>query len=377
MRVALDYRPALFSRSGISRSVRELVRALAAAQRCELVLFAHAWATPLDPTWRDEVPAGVEIVRSRLPGRVQPLLGRFGLDARRLAKGADVFHVTDFVQPPLGRRARCVLTLHDLAFTADPRFHGAGQSRRLARRLERMLQLDPVLVFPSRASRDACVDRYGTRWRMQVVPFGADHVRHFDVDVERGRRLARALLGTDAPFVLMLGTVEPRKNHDVLLAACEMLAARGRALPLLVVGAPGWETEATQSRLRRAAERFPLCWAGALADPLCFDLLAAARVLVYPSSLEGFGFPPLEALELGVPCVAGDCDAVREQLGEAGVLVTPRDVTALAEALERAYEDEGLRRDKLRRWDELRATRSWAESAAGYLEAYREAHRPR
>ncbi|PIE23925.1 MAG: hypothetical protein CSA62_05905 [Planctomycetota bacterium] len=374
VRVAIDYRPALFSRSGISRSVRELVRALSqCSQDSELVLFAHAWKRALDPNWREGLAETVHVARSRLPGRVQPWLARLGLDARRLAKGADIFHITDFVQPPLGRSARVVMTVHDLAFHADPRFHGASQSLRLARRLERLLRHDPLLVFPSRASRDAFVAQYGTKQRLQVIPFGSDHARRQGTDPERGRRLAQRLLGSEEPFVLCLGTIEPRKNHDVLLHAHETLAERGRPLPLLVVGAPGWECDAVQHRLARGQERFPLHWASTLEDADCFDLLAAARVLAYPSSLEGFGFPPLEGLELGTPCVVGDCPALREQLGEAACFVPPRDHESLAEQLLRCYSREELRREQLAAWEARHKQRSWQRCAERYLEAYREA----
>jgi glycosyltransferase involved in cell wall biosynthesis len=378
MRVAIDYRPALFSRSGIARSVRELVRALGSLPAGpELRLFAHAWTTPLELGWAGELPPGVRVVRSRIPGKAQPMLARFGIDAMRLSGGADVFHITDYVHPALGRHARIVATIHDLAFTADPRYHGAEQSRVLRRRLEKLLQRKPVLVFPSTATRDACVAQFGTGYRMHVQPFGTDHVLRSEASIdesrERGRELARGLLGTEEPFVLCLGTIEPRKNHDVLLNAHQRLAEQGQPLPLLVVGAPGWETDATQLRLRRAQERYPLRWTGAMEDPRVINLIAAARVLAYPSSLEGFGFPPLEALELGTPCVAGDCAALREQLGPAGRFVRGRDVEELASALAELYTREDLRREHLQAWSARRERFSWESCAAAYSSAYAQA----
>ena len=114
LRVALDYRPALLGRSGIPRAVRELAAALGASARdgeaVDVRLFGHSWARAHDRP----APPGTRLFRTRLPGRALPFLARLGLGAERLCAGADVFHWTDYVHPPIGRRVPAVLTLHDM-----------------------------------------------------------------------------------------------------------------------------------------------------------------------------------------------------------------------------------------------------------------------
>ena len=118
--IALDYRPALLSPAGIGRATRELAAALAARDDVEVHLFAHSLARARCAV---TLPDRARLHRLPIPGRALPWLHRTGLGADRLAGGVPVFHWTDYVQPPV-RRARTVLTVHDLAFVRDATARG-------------------------------------------------------------------------------------------------------------------------------------------------------------------------------------------------------------------------------------------------------------
>jgi glycosyltransferase involved in cell wall biosynthesis len=267
------------------------------------------------------VPAGARLHRLPIPGRFLPLLARLGFPAERLAGRAAVVHWTDFVQPPAGRAA-VVLTVHDVAFAEDPSFHGAESAALLARTRAAAERADLVLA-PTTASAEAATAHLGVAPdRVRVVPFGADHAP--------GSVEAQAPFA-GRPYFLALGTIEPRKNHERLLAAH---AALGPGAPLLVViGAPGWECGRAVAALRAARAAGRVLWLPRAEDADVWRLLAHARALVYPSLLEGFGFPPLEALRLGTPVLAGDTPALREVLGGHARLCDPRDVDAIRAAL--------------------------------------------
>ena len=408
--LALDYRPALFSRSGIARVTRELARALApllAETGSPLQLYAHALRRPLDSAGHPcsarlgqaGHPCSAQLRRLRLPGRLLQALAPLGLDAWRLSGKPQAFLWTDYVYPAIspGRPCKRWLLVHDLAFVEDPRFHGAKASEVLRRRFEKALAQADLLLYPSEATRDALLQHYPGAMRdthSQLLPFGLDHVpQPGAAEIQAAKAKAARLLGSEEPYLVILGTLEPRKNHDSLLRALGLLAAEGRPIPLLVIGAPGWLSEELQARLRSHGPRlrnsrknqglseelqggsrgkvleresprqnrglsgepqgrprnrprdipggapgtkggapFPLAWTGPLPDAEVFPLLAGAAGLVYPSSLEGFGFPPLEALLLGTPVLAGDCPALRETLaGQRGALFADgRDPVALA-----------------------------------------------
>lgn len=360
VRVALDYRPALLTRSGIGRATRELARALAAVPEVELHLYGHGLARAINA----EVPEGSRLHRLPVPGRSLPLLRALGVGADRLCGSPQVFHWIDYVQPPLAR-ARAVLTVHDVAFSEDDSLHGPRGSAVLRERTARALGAATRVVVPTRATADALQRHFAVDpGKVRVIPFGADHVP--------GRSTLAAgpppLRGED--YVLMIGTLEPRKNHLRLLRAWRELEPPRPHL--VVVGAPGWLCDATVNALRATA-REGVRWLAHADDATLWRWLAHARVLAYPSLCEGFGFPPLEALALGVPVLAGDTPALREVLGEAAVFRNPTSIDALRDGLAVLLTDEATRR-RLQEQGPKRAARfRWAACAAAHVQVYAEA----
>jgi glycosyltransferase involved in cell wall biosynthesis len=355
IRVGLDYRPALLLRSGIPRAVRELARALARREDMDLHLFGHCLATPRHPA----VPAGATLHRSRIPGRSLPLLSALGLDAARLCGDVPVFHWTDYVFPPVRRGRAVVLTLHDGAFARDPGFHGPTTADLLARTRRAVGRADRI-VCPTRASAEDAMALLGAHEsRIRVVPFGVDH------GAEPG---STPPLGGE-PYVLMLGTVEPRKNHLRALAAWRRLGV-GRP-QLVIVGRSGWECAEIARALDAATAEGGVIWRRDASEVEVARWLAHASALFYPSLLEGFGFPPLEALRHGVPVCCGDDAALREVLGPTARYCDARDEASMADALAATLEetrDPAARDARRAHADRFR----WSDAAAGYAAVYAE-----
>jgi glycosyltransferase involved in cell wall biosynthesis len=358
LRVALDYRPALLTQAGIGRATRELARALSEEDSVDLHLYGHSLARAVNA----DVPQGVRLHRLPVPGRSLPLLRALGLGADRLCGNPAVFHWLDYVQPPLSR-ARAVLTVHDVAFVEDESLHGKAQSAVLAERTRRALAIAVRVIVPTRATAAAMQEHFDVApTRVRVIPFGADHTP------------PRAAIDPTPPiaddYVLMVGTLEPRKNHLRLLRAWrELPPPRPR---LVVLGAPGWLCDDTVTALRATA-REGVRWIPRVGDAAMWRWLAHARALAYPSLREGFGFPPLEALALGVPVLAGDTPALREVLGEAAVFRRPTDIDALRDGLESVLGDE-VTRARLSTHGKRRAAQfTWAQCAQEHAKVYAEA----
>ncbi len=372
--LALDYRPALFSRSGIARVTRELARTLApllAEIQSPLRLYGHGFRSCLPAA---EPPASATLHRSRLPGRFINTLAPLGLDAWSLSGKPQNFLWTDYVYPPIDLHRPCKvwMLVHDLAFIEDPRFHGPKASCKLRRRFEKALLRADHILYPSEATRQALLHYYPKTMQDSpscLLPFGLDHVPTPPLSrVQAAKARAATLLQTSEPYLVILGTLEPRKNHDKLLSALQLLASRGTQIPLLVIGAAGWLSRDLQEALKKGTPRkgtpsFPLAWTGSIPDKDLFPLVAGAAGLVYPSSLEGFGFPPLEALLLGTPVLAGDCPALRETLGsQPGALFAKGEVPEdLAEKIPQLL---GARTGSC---EELRK-KTWQKTAQFFLE---------
>lgn len=355
--VALDYRPALLNSTGIGRTVRELARALSRHQEVTLHLFGHSLARA-----RHGAPdSPARLHRLPIPGRSLGLLARAGLGADRLSGSPCLFHWTDYIHPPVSR-AVTVLSLYDVSFAEDPSFHGRSQARVLAERTRQAASSSRLVIVPTMATRRAAAQHFGiAETALRTVSLGIDHMpRDPGPDPLAGR-----------PYLVALGTIEPRKNHTRMLEAWRRLPS---PRPLLVViGRPGWECTAAVKALGAEERRGGLLWLRDADDQRAFQYLAHARAALYPSLLEGFGLPPLEAMSLGVPVLAGDTPALREVLEDSALFCDPTDVTSIAGCLEQLLEDQACRSELIRAGRQRASCFTWERTAAGYVAAYQEA----
>lgn len=351
--IAIDYRPALLSRAGIGRATRELARALAAIEDVELHLFGHSLARARVAV---DVPATARLHRAPIAGRALPTLQQLGLGAERLAGNARVFHWTDYVQPPVGRAAT-VLTVHDLAFVRDARWHGADATV-LQERTRRAIAASTALACPTRTTAEDVRTFAPAAPAPRVIPWGADHVPQ--------QELPRAHGGD---YALCVGTIEPRKNHRTLLQAWQRLPRRPH---LVVVGAVGWECDETVAALLQHERDGHLTWKRDAGDQELWSLLQHARLLLYPALWEGFGFPPVEAMALGVPVVAHDTAPLREVGDEAVHYADATDSDALADAIDAALGDEALRARLVAAGRARAAAFTWRGCAEAHAALYRE-----
>ncbi len=330
---------------GIGRYIWALLDALPAAG-CDVLPFAAGRIS--DP------PAGlVDLGWPRGPWRYQAW---HRLRRPRVRLAVDLVHAPSLAVPPA---TPLVVTIHDLAFRNVPdastprgrKFHeqGLGLARRHA----------DAIVVPSHFTAGQLVDAGFDEGRISVAPHGSTPVgSRNDADLDT----VLASLGLERPFVLSVGTVEPRKGFDVAAAAVRALP--GNASPTLVIaGPPGW---GVVEGLRGPKVRL----LGAVGDGILDALYRTAVACVIPSRDEGFGFPVLEAMARGCPVIAADAGALPEILGDAGLLVPPDDVDALAAALRSVADDPRYCDELATRGRSRAASFTWQKSATAHRAAY-------
>jgi glycosyltransferase involved in cell wall biosynthesis len=267
---------------------------------------------------------------------------------------------------PLGYGGPSVVTVHDLGFRRFPRAHPPAalaylelSTRLAARRATR-------LIAVSRTTADALTAWYGVDpARIRVVYEGVEP--RFRPPPASAVAALRARLGLEQqPYLLALGTIQPRKNLLGLLRAFRLLLARtGQDCLLLLAGRVGWGGGARplQAEIERLDLGRQVRLIGYLPDQDLPALYGGALAYVQPSFYEGFGLTALEALACGAPVVAADNAALPEVVGEAGLLVDPADPAAIAAALERLLTDAGLRQALAQAGPPRAARFSWARCA--------------
>jgi glycosyltransferase involved in cell wall biosynthesis len=252
----------------------------------------------------------------------------------RLTGHVDVVHDAGYVVPP--SKAPLVATVHDLAFLTYPQ-HYTWHSREVFRRgLELTRRHARLVMCPSLATKAACQDAGIDAERLRVVPLG---VRVAPQQAEHSDRVRRRY-GLERPFILFVGTIEPRKNlHRVLEAFRELDAAE---MELILVGPQGWKEDVDDALDGSRGRARTL---GYLPREALDVLYAEAAAVVYPSLAEGFGLPVLEAMASGVPVVAAEVGGMRDFLvdGRNALLHQARSPESLAAALRRAFADPAVR----------------------------------
>lgn len=249
-----------------------------------------------------------------------------------IARRSDVFHATNQVRVP-PRSVPLTATVHDMTCWMMPELHTAANVRADHNYAEKILSQAAGLIAVSESTKtDASRVLNMDPERIEVIYPGVTDA--FFQPMIEGVRQVKQQYRLERPYVLFLGTIEPRKNVDTLLEAWEQVPADLLEEHLLVVAGPeGWSAERTVARLRSAGTG--VRYLGYVAENDLASLVAGATVFAYPSLYEGFGFPVAQALAAGVPVVTSNVSSLPEVCGESAALVDPRSSAEISSALER------------------------------------------
>lgn len=384
MRVALNLEQC-FQRppGGIGRYAAELARLLPETDdpvdggRVELVPFvARHSVREIDAVW-SELGLALSPVVLRVPrralyelwnrwGRADPLADTHA-DANAL-RDVDVVHAPSVAVPPRGR-APLVVTVHDAAPLLFPgtytrlgrRFHELGFAAAAAR--------GDAIVAPSSAAADEVAEHTTiARDRIRPIHHGVDHTLAGETQVEA----VRLVFDLEAPYVLWVGTLEPRKDVGVLVDAFARAIEDAR-LPhdLVLAGPRGWLSESDAVARRASVLGRRVRFTGPLSSDELRALYRGADLFALPSRHEGFGLPALEAMAQGTAVACSDLPVLREISGGRARFVTPGDVDGWADALVTLLGDAAARTalGEAGRVHALGFT--WAKSCAQHVEVYR------
>ena len=398
LRVALDVTPAMTQGAGIGRVARHLARALPLLD--QETRYTYLYATegrdgmipagflpvPHPPEGDLRLPAtapgygpGENVTLKRLPLPAAWMTrhwhrARVPVPVERFTGPVDCYHALDYVAPRV-RHARLLVTVHDLSFLAVPRYAEPSLAAYLGGIVPGVVRrADTVLAVSAFTAREVVERLHIPPERVCVVPNGVEgRFRPYPPGERAEARAAVAGLvgGADRPYLLAVGTLEPRKNYPTLLRAYARLRAAGLPHTLVIAGRQGWRFDPIFETLQELHLAGQVQF-GSPPDRLLPALYNAADAVVAPAWYEGFGLSVLEGMACGVPVVASDIPPHREVAADAAWYADPGDVVALADAITAALDADETTRATHRAVGLRRAaTMGWGDAARALLRIYK------
>jgi glycosyltransferase involved in cell wall biosynthesis len=360
MRVVIDALPLLIRSAGVKNYLYHWITHLRLAAgpdtigtfpRLRKLGSLHHQASVAGP-WRTATGLAQLLLANHTPLPVPDILARH----------ADIFHASVMIRRP-PRRPLLTATLHDMTCWLMPELHSNSNLRDARSSAELLCRADRLIAVSACTKMDAVRVLGIAPDKITVIHSGIAPA--FFNCAPPAAEVVRAHYGLKRPFVLSIGTIEPRKNLDTLLTAYHALPPSVREeFELVVAGPIGWADSGTTARLADVR------YLGYIPESDIAPLTAAATVFAYPSLYEGFGFPVAQAMAAGVPVVTSNVSALPEITGDAALLIDPRSQNELRDALARLLFSPDLRAELAARGRARAAQFRWETCAAKSLEFF-------
>ena len=352
MRITVDATSALLRSAGVKNYIYHWVRSLRRASRGDEIR-AYPFLSDLGRLDHDSSTLAKWQTMPRLAA-LYLTRDSFALDWA--IAGSDVFHASNQVRRA-PHRARLTATIYDLTTRLMPQFHTEGNIRAERTFTENILSRAAGLIAISENTRQDAVRMLGLSPEKIAVIYPGISESYFDAKPATRER----------PYVLYVGTIEPRKNIDTLLDAWREVSAEIRAeFDLVLAGPSGWATEQTMARVRAETK-----YLGYVPEADLPGLVAGATAFVYPSLYEGFGFPPVQAMAAGTPVLTSNNSCLPEVVGDAALLADARSPAEIAAGLTRLLESESLRSELAAKGRARAEQFRWETCAAQSLDFFR------
>lgn len=379
-RIGIDGSSVVGPRTGIGYATAALLAAMGRNWPSEwppasVLVNSSRYDLPRGDPWLSS--AHLQVKQRRYPGKVL-LRGWQYLKwppIESMLGPLELVHAPASYIPPV-RRARRVVTVHDLYFHYAPQHVEAYGGRYFAQTFRMGLPRVDHIIAVSNFTKNELIKVYGLdSERITMVPQGIDENR-FQADPKPEDTKHMDKLGIEPPFLLCVATIEPRKNLVTLIEAYarvrQILSAARQNVPTLVItGQLGWSINALQERVAEAHLGGMVQLTGYLPGPLLPALYRQALGFVFPSLYEGFGMPVIEAMACGCPTVIARAGALPEIAGDASDYFNPRDSDNMARVLAKFITDPYHRNDLRNAGLQQAAKFSWETTARETIEVYR------
>lgn len=287
-------------------------------------------------------------------------------------KNSDIYHATEFLSFDRGLKIPQVLTVHDLSMIRFPA-HRKKESAKHGKMLALACEKADAIISVSQSTK-LDIEKFFNipAAKIDVVYSGYNTIFRKIVGQQNSEKILKKY-HIESPFLLFVGTIEPRKNISNLILAFNKFAqsAEGKKYTLVLAGKHGWNTEEIEKTFNDSRVKEKISFLGYVPDEDLLYLYNNTALFCYPSIFEGFGFPPLEAMACGAPVLSSNVSSLPEVVGSAGKLVDPTDYVSIYNGIRQILSDKVLA-DKMRQESLLQAKKfSWDKCARDTYRVYK------
>jgi glycosyltransferase involved in cell wall biosynthesis len=374
LRIGIDISRTSREKTGVGYYVSNLVETLANIdQENEYTLYPYFWhcfspdyqnvSIPNQGNFRlhHDARSLDQIIRAWRSSKPDHVLGTI-----------DVLHSPNLTAPRL-KKAKLVVSIHDLSYAVYPEFHTRENLRFSKKQTTMAAKYAAKIIASSHHTKKDLMGYYSIPGeRIQVIHLASSKVFYPEREIAFLQRcLAR--LNIYKNFVLFVGSLEPRKNVKLLIKAyAEYLKADPDRYLLVIAGGRGWLNDDIYALVAELGIERHVRFLGYIQEPDLRCLYSVARVFVYPSIYEGFGLPPLEAMACGAPVITSHTSSLPEVVGDAAILIDPSNVEELFHAMRTVLGDDDLRLQMRKKSLERAKLFSWTRTAQETLAVYQE-----
>lgn len=370
MRVALELQPCCGKRSGIGSYTYELARRLKSQKDLEFCgnLFNFLGRNDNSASLRG-VTMPVHENRLFPYGVYRRIWNVVPIPYERLFhNGADATIFFNYIVPP-HMNGHVLTVIHDMTYLRFPETVEKRNLRRIQKGISYSVERSSRILTDSEFSKREIMELLEVpEQKISVVP-GAPSLLGESADFTKFSRE----MGIHCPFLLYVGTIEPRKNIVRLLRAFSLLKERHR-IPhqLVLAGGSGWGTEEIYRTAKEISHAEDIVFTGYISDAEKNALYQNADVFLFPSVYEGFGIPPLEAMHHGCPVVCSNAASLPEVVGDAAELVNPLEIESIADGIWHVLSDRLYAQDLVEKGHTQAKKFTWEASANQLVKICRE-----
>ncbi len=372
MKIGIDASLVVGEKAGVGWSTANLIEALATVdQKNQYSLYPFFYHI-FDPRFKELVaPAKNFSVRFKaLPEAwIRHLWFQSRIPRHRLLGKVDVLHSTTFCCPPV-HSGKLIVTIYDISFVNYPECHTeANRVHCLTGTLESAMQADRIIAISQNTKKDL-VEYFNVRDdRIDVIPLAARTDFH-PRPMTEVQTYVTEHWGLDKPYLLSVGTVEPRKNLKHLIRVyCGLSEEIRNQYPLVIAGGEGWLSSDIYEWILEIGAESSIHFLGYVGSALPW-LYCGATCFIYPSLYEGFGMPPLEAMACGIPVITSNTSSLPEVAGDAALLIDPLSEEELSSAIIKVVSDPTLRQTLSDKGLDQARKFSWDQIARDTLKVY-------